>query len=275
VIRAPGAKAIAGATLAIAIAATAFCAGSAAAGLTAAADSSSAVPNSAAAPARGSTATAADSASADSLRAARKEFPHPDSTLVPRLRSGGYVIVFRHSTTDMSQRDVDGEHFDDRSAQRNLNKEGEAQAARIGKAIAELHLPIGAVLSSPMWRCRDTAQIAFGRHEATPDLFRRGPEYRAIRLKLLGTAPAEAKDLVLVTHQDLLLPIVEGLRRDQLKEGDALVVRPLGAERFEIVAQVTPDDWDRLAASKTAAVAKDGKTTKTSKSTKPKKTTSN
>jgi len=182
---------------------------------------------------------------------------------------GGYVIVFRHSVTDWAQRDTDGEHFEDRSAQRNLSKEGEAQAARIGKAIADLRIPIDTVLSSPMWRCRDTAQIAFGHHRAVPELFRRGLEYRAKRLALLGTEPEAGKDIVLVTHQDLLIPIVEGLRRDQLKEGDAFVVKPLGEGKFQIVAQVTPEDWERLAAdSKAPAVPKNGKSLKPTKTRK-------
>ena len=216
----------------------------------------------------GADSTAAPAA-ADTARTARKEFPHADSTLVPRLRSGGYVIVFRHSITDMAQRDADGENFEDRSTQRNLSKEGEAQAARIGKAIAELRIPIDTVLASPMWRCRDTAQIAFGHHQAVPELFRRGPEYRAKRLVLLGTEREAGKDLVLVTHQDLLIPIIKGLQRDQLKEGDAFVVEPLGEGAFEIVAQVTPEDWERLAAdSKAAAVPKNGKSPKSTKSRK-------
>ncbi|HEY6221807.1 MAG TPA: histidine phosphatase family protein [Candidatus Eisenbacteria bacterium] len=227
----------------------------------AAADSAAAVTDSTAAPPAASTAV-------DTARTVRKEFPHPDSTLVPRLRSGGYVIVFRHSITDWAQRDADAENFEDRSTQRNLSKEGEVQAARIGKAIAELRLPIGTVLSSPMWRCRDTAQIAFGHHQAVPELFRRGPEYRAMRIVLLGSEPEEGKDMVLVTHQDLLIPIVEGLRRDQLKEGDAFVVKPLGEGAFEIVAQVTPEDWERLAADDKATVAKNGKSTKSTKTAK-------
>ncbi len=222
-------------------------------------ESTQAVPDSSQAPLGG----------ADSLRMAPKEFPHPDSTLVPRLREGGYVIVFRHSITDWAQQDLAGEDFENRSAQRNLSKAGETQAARIGKAITALQIPIGTVLASPMWRCRDTAQLAFGHHQPAPELFRRGPEYRAIRIVLLSTEPEEAKNTVLVTHQDLLIPIVGGLRRDQLKEGDALVVKPLGEGRFEVVAQVTPEDWERLAAADVpVTVAKDGKAAKSPKSKK-------
>jgi phosphohistidine phosphatase SixA len=243
--------------------AIAFLAGSFLPGL-----ATAAVADSAAAVADSTGASTAAATAPDTLGTSRKEIPRPDSTLVPRLRSGGYLIVLRHSITDHSvaDRDQRGEEFSDRSTQRNLTKEGETQAARIGKAIAALGIPIDTVLSSPMWRCRDTAQIAFGHYRAMPELVRRGAEYRAKRVALLGTEPEEGKDVVLVTHQDLLIPIIEGLRRDQIQEGDALIVRPLGKGTFEIVAQVTPDDWERLeAAAKTAAVTKDGKAAKTAK----------
>ena len=197
-----------------------------------------------------STAATRDSTAApDSARARAVTFARPDSTLVPRLRAGGYILVFRHSITDWSQRDADGENFEDRSAQRNLSKEGEAQATAIGKAIAALDIPIIAALSSPMWRCRDTAQLAFGQNQPVPELFRRGAEYRAFRIVILSTVVEEEENLVLVTHQDVLIPIIAGLRRDQLKEGDCFVVKPLGEGAFDIVAQVTPEDWANLMAA--------------------------
>lgn len=191
--------------------------------------------------------TAAAPAGADTSTAGPVVFPRPDSTLVSKLREGGYIIVFRHSITDWAQRDAEGENFEDRSAQRNLSKEGEEQATAIGRAIAKLDVPILAVLSSPMWRCRDTARLAFGQEQPAVELFRRGSEYRAARIILLSTELDAGENLVLVTHQDLLLPIIDGLKRDQLKEGDCFVVKPLGETQFEIVAQVTPDDWMTLA----------------------------
>lgn len=179
-----------------------------------------------------------------------RTFPRPDSTLAGRLREGGYVLVFRHALTDWEQRDAKIENFEDRSTQRNLSKAGRDQSALIGKAIAALEIPIGPVLSSPMWRCRDTAQIAFGRHETTIDLFRRSKESRAARVAMLSTKQKQGTNLVLVTHQDVLIPIISGLRREQLKEGDVFVVKPLGKEKFEILVQVTPDDWAALGAAK-------------------------
>jgi len=211
----------------------------------------SAAASSAAAPSAAKPESVAASAPADTTHgaAAWKAFPGPDSTLVSKLRSGGYVLVFRHSITDWGQRDSDIENFEDRNQQRNLSKEGVDVATAIGKAIASLKIPIGPVITSPMWRCRDTGQLAFGKNEPNPDLFRRGAPSRAARLAMLSTAPEPGKNVVLVTHQDVLLPIVPGLHRDQLKEADAFVVKPLGNGKFEVLAQVTPADWESMASS--------------------------
>jgi phosphohistidine phosphatase SixA len=192
-------------------------------------------------------AAKAESKGAPDSTKARKEFPRLTPALVEKLRSGGYVIVFRHSITDWGQRDAEVTNFEDRTTQRNLSKEGEAQAAQIGKAMASLRIPVGAVRASPMWRCRDTAQLAFGRHETTIDLFQRGGQSRAARVAMLSTAP-DSGNLVLVTHQDVLIPIIADLHRDQLKEGDAFVVKPLGEKKFEVLAQVAPEDWLTLGA---------------------------
>lgn len=175
------------------------------------------------------------------------DFPGPDSTLVPNLRDGGFIIVFRHCATEWDQRDTDAENFEDRSTQRNLSKLGEEQATGIGNAIRKLDIPIVAVLTSPMWRCRDTGRLAFGQEQPSVELFRRGPEYKAARIVLMSTELDAGMNLVLVTHQDLLLPIVDGLKRDYLREGDCLVIRPFGEGKFDVVAKVTPENWAKLA----------------------------
>jgi phosphohistidine phosphatase SixA len=195
-------------------------------------------------PAKSSSGSAAPPAPPDSA-AKGTEFPRLTPSVIEHLRQGGYVVVFRHSITDWGQRDADVLNFEDRTAQRNLSKAGEEQAAMIGKAFATLGISVGAVKASPMWRCRDTAQIAFARHETSVDLFQRGGQSRAVRVAMLSTPP-DSGNLVLVTHQDVLIPIVTGLRRDQLKEGDALVVKPLGEKKFKIEAQVSPEDWLKL-----------------------------
>lgn len=118
-----------------------------------------------------------------------------------------------------------------------------------------------------MWRCRDTAQIAFGRYERRIELFGKVSElhdgsltttneragYRATRIKMLSTAPSAGTNRVLVGQQDPMIPIIPGLHRDELREGDALLIQPLGRGHFRIVSQITPADWMRLAAANPAA----------------------
>ncbi|HKQ19578.1 MAG TPA: histidine phosphatase family protein [Candidatus Eisenbacteria bacterium] len=176
--------------------------------------------------------------------------PAPDAALAAALRKGGYIIVFRHAITDWSQRDSDGENFDNRRAQRNLSEAGRTQSTEIGKAIAAAGIPIGDVQASPMFRCRDTAELAFGHHTANPDLVRRGPKPREARVRMLGTVPKKGTNTVLVTHQDQLMPLVTGLRREQLREGEALIVKPLGEGKYEVLAQVGLEQWRALASHK-------------------------
>lgn len=185
------------------------------------------------------------SAPSDSTRPPRR-YPAPTESLVAALRQGGYVLVFRHGKTDWGQRDASIVDFADRAAQRNLSEAGRRESEEVGRAIAALRIPVGKVLSSPMWRCRDTATLAFGKADTTIHLFQRGREGREFRVRLLGTPPEGTSNLVLVTHQDMLLPILN-LQRDELGEGEALIVKPLGSNAFEVLAQATPADWARFA----------------------------
>jgi phosphohistidine phosphatase SixA len=188
--------------------------------------------------------------------AATDSIPHvADSTLVRNLRKGGYVLFFRHAMTNWNERDGAEGDFANRAKQRNLSGPGRAQAAALGKAIAALGIPIEKVLASPMWRCRDTAQLAFGAYDTTIMLYGKGPTFREARIKMLGTAPAMGKNLVLVGHQDHFIPIVPGLKRDQLKEGDALVFQPLGSGTYRVVTQVTPAEWAKLAGTRAPPAA--------------------
>ena len=170
-----------------------------------------------------------------------------DSALVSDLQRGGYILFFRHCLTNWNEKDGPEGEFADRSKQRNLSEAGQREASGLGQSIKALEIPIEKVLVSPMWRCRDTAQFAFGEYDTTGLLYWKGAKYREARVKMLSTPPARGKNLVLVGHQDQIIPIVPGLKRDQLEEGDALVVRPLGDGKYKVLRQVTPFDWERIA----------------------------
>ena len=182
---------------------------------------------------------------------------------VSNLRKGGYVIFFRHASTNWAQRDEMGMDFENRALQRNLSEAGKLDAVGIGEAFKALAIPVDSIFASPMWRCRDTAQLAFGRYETRVELFGKVPqshdripdaatqraENRAWRIRMLSVPPTAGSNRVLVGQQDPMIPVIPGLHRDELREGDALVIRPLGHGTFKVVYQVTPADWARLAAA--------------------------
>lgn len=177
------------------------------------------------------------------------------------LKKGGYVVFFRHAATNWTERDTDYSNFDNRDGQRNLSEAGKADAASIGKAFQALGIPHDTVYVSPMYRCRDTADLAFGHGEVSMALFGKVPQapgkaaetaekratYRAERIQMLSVPTPGGQNRILVGQQDPMIPVIPGLHRDELREGDALVIKPLGKGQFKILSQVTVADWTRLA----------------------------
>jgi phosphohistidine phosphatase SixA len=82
--------------------------------------------------------------------------------LVERARAGGLVFFFRHADTigmpcDRSFR------VGDREGQRNISEAGRAQSRAIGRAFADLGIPVTLpVFAGPVYRARDTGELAFG-----------------------------------------------------------------------------------------------------------------
>ena len=167
--------------------------------------------------------------------------------LLAELRKGGYVIYFRHTSTDFSRDDARSKSDDDCDNQRPLTDKGRAEARQIGAAFRELNIPLGQVLASPRCRTMETAMLAFGRAEkasearggpATPD----SPDRYAPLRKLLSTPVKPGANLVISSHGN---PFYATAGAPYLAEGEAAVVRPLGKD-FEIVARVRHDQWRTL-----------------------------
>ena len=80
------------------------------------------------------------------------------------LKKENNIIFIRHA---IAPGNGDPPNFDilDCSTQRNLSKNGEQQALKIGKYFKENDIKFTKVLSSEWCRCKDTAKIAFGNYE--------------------------------------------------------------------------------------------------------------
>jgi broad specificity phosphatase PhoE len=153
------------------------------------------------------------------------------------------VIVLRHAKTDA--RIEMQESLDSCARQRNLTREGRAQARRIGADVRALEIPVGAVRASPMCRTRETAELAFGETELTRDLLSLGvdgtAEDDAQRVRALEEAVAETpeENTVLVTHTGN----IGNALGESVVEGEALVYA-----RGRLVRTVTAEEWSALAA---------------------------
>jgi hypothetical protein len=116
--------------------------------------------------------------------------------------------------------------------------------------VRRLKLRIGAVLSSPFCRTKETARLAFGRFTVSPALLntivaehdaRWRRQIRAAR-RLLGRKPALGTLTVLVTHGS----VVGDTTGHTLAEGETLVFRPLGSSRFRLLGRVLAREWRTL-----------------------------
>jgi phosphohistidine phosphatase SixA len=131
----------------------------------------------------------------------------PAEVLVAAIQDGGKVIYLRHAATN--QREVDTGRLGDRSGQRNLSADGIRQAERLGHALRALRVPLNEILASPVFRARDTAELAFGKDQVKVTMDLVADEYAGDHLKamieatkrLLRTLPGPGMNRVLVAHR--------------------------------------------------------------------------
>jgi hypothetical protein len=167
-----------------------------------------------------------------------------DTSLLASLRAGGLVLACRHAITDPTQDDSGA----DRASQRNLNDEGRRQAEGIGRAVRTARVPIGPVLSSPMFRTQETAELAFGDTAVTlSKLLLRGQPPLSELMPLYTDPPPAGKNRVLMTHQGPLYRVLPMFRPPEIREGDCVVLRPRADRTLEVLGKLGLPDWQRLA----------------------------
>jgi phosphohistidine phosphatase SixA len=166
----------------------------------------------------------------------------PESPIFVTLRTGGYVLYFRHGQTDHSQSDATT-NYDDCSKQRNLTETGRNLERRVGEAIRMLSVPIGAVFADPFCRTRETAQLLFGRYSVDRSLMPGAPNLSMNLRRALAMVPPARVNTAFVLHHNELVAI-DG---PSLDEGEAAVFKPDGSH-FQLISQIQPDDWLSAAA---------------------------
>lgn len=179
------------------------------------------------------------------------EPPPATPELIEQLRKGGFVIYFRHATTELTGATESAEDLTKCETQRQLSEAGREQATTIGKAIHVLNIPIGKVWSSPFCRCKDTANLIFGRFEIDKTLYfalkvsdeERKLQAEAMR-RMLATTPPAGTNTVIVSHSANLR---EATGIWPKPEGTAYIFKPGAGNSSEPVAKILPNEWSQFA----------------------------
>ena len=174
--------------------------------------------------------------------------PLSNQQLVAELRSGGYVLYIRHTSTDFGRNDEKMTSYEDCASQRPLTDRGRDEARAIAGQIRRLAIPIGKVYASPFCRTVETAMLAFGKAEKAQEV-RGGPvrtddpkRYDALK-KLLSTMPAKGVNNAIASHGN---PYFAVFGPPYLAEGEVAVIRPGAKAAFEAVGRIRLEDWAAL-----------------------------
>lgn len=142
------------------------------------------------------------------------------------LIAGGHIALIRHANAPPgSGGDPPGFSMDDCKTQRNLDELGRQQARALGEAFRQRGVRVDRVLSSPVCRCVDTAELmAVGEVEKSVALLpdRVEPRVRLQELKEIVSGWRGPGTLVLVTHGFTISPLL----RTYLEQAETLVLKP-------------------------------------------------
>ncbi|MGK7876980.1 MAG: hypothetical protein AB4426_27930 [Xenococcaceae cyanobacterium] len=184
-----------------------------------------------------------------------------DSTaaeLLSALQEGGHVIYFRHGKAVRGARpDAIGQLPDQfqecLDPGRPLSGDGFVDMQNVGQHFKQLKIPVGRVLASPACRCIETVWYAFNEDVAQIEVVKSlngipdTPSYDPVGLwtnlhQILQTVPRVGTNTVLSAHSSN----IKALTGFNVAEGEAVVFRPDGEGRFELVARIEQDDWQSL-----------------------------
>jgi phosphohistidine phosphatase SixA len=187
-------------------------------------------------PAYASAQVSANAASAESADGA---------ALIDRLRRGGLVMFIRHADTAGEPCDAYGRA---RDRQRNISGGGRKQAVALGRRIAALGIPVGLpVLAGPVFRARDTAELAFGVDKVAVTDSLLADDYANGRLdwvlsehrRLFSDPVPDGTNRVLVGHRGpVQLILGNRVAGTRLPEAGVLVLEPRGAAGAEVLGVV-------------------------------------
>lgn len=171
--------------------------------------------------------------------------------MVKALQHGGCVIVMRHASSPREAPDRASADPENTNLERELDKNGRDAAAAFGKALRDLKIPVGEVLTSPTYRALETARYAqLPNPRPTPELGDNGQSMQST-----GRSQAEwlrkrvaqfpsGTNTILITHQ----PNIASAFPDDanVTDGEALIFRAGENGAATLAARVKIEAWPTL-----------------------------
>jgi phosphohistidine phosphatase SixA len=182
--------------------------------------------------------------------------------LVAAMQAGGKIIFLRHAATNANE--IDTGQLGNRAGQRNLSEHGIAQARALGNAYRNANIPFGKILTSPVFRARDTAELAFSADniEVTMELV--ADDYAGSQMqfmiestqRLLIAPPLGSENILLIGHRTPLQMATTWRFPDSILPEGAMAVFEPGSDDPILLGTLTAEDLISIA-SETASPGSD------------------
>jgi phosphohistidine phosphatase SixA len=167
--------------------------------------------------------------------------------LVTALRQGGHVIVMRHASSPREVPNTQTANPDNVKLERQLDEAGRAGANGMGRALRDLKIPVGEVLTSPTYRALQTVRLAqLANPRTNADLGDGGQSMQGITdaqaewLRERVTHVPSGTNTIIVTHMPNISRAFPAW--GAVDDGEAVIVGTGG----RVVGRIKIDEWPRL-----------------------------
>jgi phosphohistidine phosphatase SixA len=172
--------------------------------------------------------------------------------LVKALRQGGYVVVMRHASSPREVPDKKVANPDNVNLERQLDEAGRVTAAAMGKALRDLKIPVGEVLTSPTYRALETVRLAqLANPKTSAELGDGGQSMQGVTeaqaewLKKAVTQVPKGTNTLYITHMPNIARAFPNLATG-VSDGESLVFRPDRQSGAPLVGRIKIEEWPRL-----------------------------
>lgn len=171
--------------------------------------------------------------------------------LVASLKEGGYVLIMRHASSPREAPDKQTANPENVKLERQLDEAGRKAATAMGKALRDLKIPVGEVLSSPTYRALETVRLAqLPNPQPQAELGDGGQSMQGVSEAQGAWLRERAKRLpkgtntIIVTH----MPNISRAFPDwgAVADGEVVVVGPDGKGGAQPVGRIKIEEWPRL-----------------------------